>query len=88
MYFTLVIIFKSALSGPLKSIIKLNDEEIQFLVSYFENSNGQVPYGQFCEIIHNDLPKINEGMMPVCIVNLCDKQTDFAYGQKYKKIYT
>jgi len=56
------IIFENALSGPLKSIVKLNDEEIQFLVSYFENSNGQVPYGQFCEIIHNDLPKTNEGL--------------------------
>ncbi|XP_026811180.1 uncharacterized protein LOC113552511 [Rhopalosiphum maidis] len=56
--FVTVFKFKNALSGPLKSIIDLNDEEIQFLVSYFENSNGQVPYGQFCEIIHESgLPK-------------------------------
>lgn len=49
----------------LESIVKLNDGEIQFLVSYFENSNGQGPYVQFCEIIHDDLPKTNEGMSAI-----------------------
>ncbi|KAF0771867.1 EF-hand domain-containing protein [Aphis craccivora] len=52
--------FKNTLSGPLKSIINLNDEEIQLLVSYFEKSNGQVPYGQFCELIHEPNLPINE----------------------------
>lgn len=42
------------LNGPLQTIINLNDEEIQLLVNYFEKPNGQVQYGEFCQMIHNE----------------------------------
>lgn len=47
--------FKNVLAGPFKTTINLNDEEIQLLVKYFENSNHQVRYGEFCQMIHNEI---------------------------------
>lgn len=47
--------------GPLKTTINLNDEDIQLLVNYFENSNGQVQYGEFCQMVHNDKSDLHEG---------------------------
>lgn len=59
--FILVFLFKNVLVGPLKTTINLNDEEIQLLVNYFENSNSQVQYGEFCQMIHNEKSDLHEG---------------------------
>ncbi|CAG5034119.1 unnamed protein product [Parnassius apollo] len=46
--------FISVLTGPLRSVIGLTDEEISQLADYFRTQDGRVLYHQLCQIIHGE----------------------------------
>ncbi|KAK4881782.1 hypothetical protein RN001_005101 [Aquatica leii] len=48
--------FCSVLSGPLKSVIGLSEQEIADLADYFRVQDGRIYYTQFCEVINNSIP--------------------------------
>ncbi|XP_050428353.1 uncharacterized protein LOC126838198 [Adelges cooleyi] len=48
--------FENVLSGPLKTTIDLNYEEIQLLVLRFCESQDHVRYGEFCQMVHESGP--------------------------------
>jgi hypothetical protein len=45
--------FITILSGQLKGIIGLSDQEITELADYFRVQDGRILYKQFCEVIHD-----------------------------------
>ncbi|KAF5278622.1 hypothetical protein FQA39_LY00664 [Lamprigera yunnana] len=48
--------FCSVLSGSLRSVLGLCDQEITDLADYFKVPDGRILYTQFCEVITNNLP--------------------------------
>ncbi|XP_050532651.1 uncharacterized protein LOC126900763 [Daktulosphaira vitifoliae] len=51
--------FKTVLSGPLKTIIDLSDDEIELLVQCFCEPNGNLRYVEFSQMVHESLPTYN-----------------------------
>ncbi|KAB0801730.1 hypothetical protein PPYR_03916 [Photinus pyralis] len=51
--------FCSVLSGPLKSVIGLSEQEIADLADYFRVQDGRILYTQFCEVIQNNIPNFS-----------------------------
>ncbi|XP_069672044.1 uncharacterized protein [Periplaneta americana] len=49
--------FVTILNGPLKAAIGLNEQEIAELADYFRVQDGRILYNQFCEVVHDSVPK-------------------------------
>ncbi|XP_018321327.1 uncharacterized protein LOC108734325 [Agrilus planipennis] len=52
--------FTSVLSGPLKIVLALSDQEISELADYFKVPDGRILYRQLCEVIHGSVPDFSK----------------------------
>ncbi|GLV45240.1 chaoptin [Carabus blaptoides fortunei] len=52
--------FVSILTGPLRAVIGLTEEEIGELTDYFRVQDGRILYTQLCEVIHASVPDFSK----------------------------
>ncbi|XP_034232706.1 uncharacterized protein LOC117640356 [Thrips palmi] len=54
--------FVGVLSGVLRGEIGLSDQEIAEITDYFRVQDGRIFYGQFCSVIHDNVPDFEKNL--------------------------